>query len=99
LLAIPGYAFIKAYTDNMKLGQEEAKSMQPVLVQFDDNSQLGFEIERLDDGLVVIYLPGAPDPWSGTVAYFEASRVKKLELSVNEAIRNVRRLGRGSHPF
>ena len=99
LLAIPGYAFIKAYTDSMKLGQAEAKSMQPVLVQFDDNSQLGFEIERLDNGQVVIYLPGAPDPWSGTVAYFSVDRVKKLELSASEAINNVRRLGRGSQAF
>ncbi|MDX2413345.1 MAG: DUF502 domain-containing protein [Woeseiaceae bacterium] len=99
LLAIPGYAFIKAHTDSMKLGQAEAKSMQPVLVQFDDNSQLGFEIERLDNGQVVIYLPGAPDPWSGSVAYFSVDRVKKLELSASEAINNVRRLGRGSQAF
>ena len=99
LLAIPGYSFVKAYTDSMKLGQAEAKSMQPVLVQFDDNSQLGFEIERLDNGQVVIYLPGAPDPWSGSVVYFHADRVKKLELSASEAINNVRRLGRGSQAF
>jgi uncharacterized membrane protein len=83
----------------MKLGQAEAKSMQPVMVQFDDNSQLGFEIERLDDGQVVIYLPGAPDPWSGSVVYFHADRVKKLELSASEAINNVRRFGRGSQAF
>lgn len=99
LLVIPGYAFIKAYTDSMKLGQAEAKSMQPVLVRFDDYSQLGFEVERLDNGQVVIYLPGAPDPWSGTVAYVDANRIKKLELSASEAISNVRRLGRGSQTF
>jgi uncharacterized membrane protein len=99
LLAIPGYTFVKAYTDSMKLGQAEAKSMQPVLVRFDDNSQLGFEIERLDDGQVVVFLPGAPDPWSGTVTYFSADRVKKLELSASEAISNVKRLGRGSRAF
>jgi uncharacterized membrane protein len=96
LLAIPGYAFIKAYTDSMKLGQAEAKSMQPVMVQLDDYSQIGFEIERLDNDQVVIYLPGAPDPWAGTVAYFHTNRVKKLELSVSAAINSVRRLGRGS---
>lgn len=99
LLAIPGYAFIKAYTDSMKLGETEAKSMQPVLVRFDDNSQLGFEVERLDNGQVVIFLPGAPDPWAGTVVYFEAGRVKKLDLSASEAISNIRRLGRGSQAF
>lgn len=32
LLVIPGYAFIKAYTDSMKHGEAEAKNMQPVLV-------------------------------------------------------------------
>ena len=96
LLAIPGYAFVKARTDSMKLGQEEAKSMQPVMVRFDDNPQIGFEIERLDKGQVVIYLPGAPDPWSGRVVYFHTDRVKKLELSVSEAINNISRLGRGS---
>ena len=89
-------AFIKAYTDSMKLGQAEAKSMQPVMVQLDDYSQIGFEIERLDNDQVVIYLPGAPDPWAGTVAYFHSNRVKKLELSVSAAINSVRRLGRGS---
>ena len=99
LLAIPGYAFVKAHTDSMKLGQAEAKSMQPVMVRFDDNSQIGFEIERLDNGQVVIYLPGAPDPWSGRVVYFHTDRVKKLELSVSEAINNVSRLGRGSQTF
>ena len=99
LLAIPGYAFVKAHTDSMKLGQAEAKSMQPVMVRFDDNSQIGFEIERLDKGQVVIYLPGAPDPWSGRVVYFHTDRVKKLELSVSEAINNISRLGRGSQTF
>ena len=99
LLAIPGYAFVKAHNDSMKLGQAEAKSMQPVMVRFDDNSQIGFKIERLDNGQVVIYLPGAPDPWSGRVVYFHTDRVKKLELSVSEAINNVSRRGRGSQTF
>lgn len=99
LLAIPGYAFIKAYTDSMKLDQAEEKIMQPVMVRLDDFSQIAFEVERLDNGQVVIYLPGAPDPWSGTVAYVDADRVKKLDLSASEAISKIRRLGRGSQVF
>ncbi len=99
LLAIPGYSFIKAYTDSIKLNEAEAKSMHPVIVKFDDNSQLGFEIERLDNDQVVIYLPGAPDPWSGSVVYFHSERVTKLDLSASEALNNVRRLGRGSQAF
>lgn len=96
LLAIPGYAFIKAYTDSMKSGEDAAQGLSPVLVRFDDNTQLGFEVERLDDGRAVIYLPGAPNPWSGSVAYFDDDRIEKLDVSVSRAINNLRRLGYGS---
>jgi len=76
LLAIPGYAIIKAYTDSMKTSEEEVRSFQPVLVHFVDNSQLGFEVERLENSRVVAYLPGAPNSWSGTVAYLARSALR-----------------------
>ena len=99
LLAIPGYAFVKGFTDGMTDTQESAKSLIPVLVRFDDHEQIGFEIERLAQGKVVVYLPGAPSPWSGSVVYFSAERVKRLDLTVAQAINNIRRLGRDSQRF
>ena len=99
LLAIPGYAFVKGFTDGMAETQENAKSLIPVLVRFDDHEQIGFEIERLAQGKVVVYLPGAPSPWSGSVVYFSAERVKRLDLTVAQASNNIRRLGRGSQRF
>ncbi|MDH3762650.1 MAG: DUF502 domain-containing protein [Gammaproteobacteria bacterium] len=96
LLAIPGYAFIKAYTDGMQSGEAASSTLQPVMVRFDDNAQLGFEVERLDDRQVVVYLPGAPNPWSGSVAYFDADRIEHLDISPSQAINNLRRLGLGS---
>ena len=99
LLAIPGYAFVKGFTDSMTDTQESAKSLIPVLVRFDDHEQIGFEIERLAQGKVVVYLPGAPSPWSGSVVYFSAERVKRLDLTVAQASNNIRRLGRGSQRF
>jgi uncharacterized membrane protein len=99
LLAIPGYAFVKGFTDGMTDTQESAKSLIPVLVRFDDHEQIGFEIERLAQGKVVVYLPGAPSPWSGSVVYFSAERVKRLDLTVAQASNNIRRLGRGSQRF
>ena len=80
----------------MSSSEETAKSLLSVLVRFDDNAQIGFEVERTGDGSVVVYLPGAPYPWSGSVAYFIEDRVKKLNLSVAQAIGNIRHLGRGS---
>jgi len=67
------------------------------LVRFDDNTQIGFEVERLDGGNVVIYLPGAPNPWSGSVVYFEADRVTPLGITAAEAFGSLRKLGRGSN--
>ena len=99
LLAIPGYAFVKGFTDSMTNSQETAKFLIPVFVRFDDHEQLGFEVERLKHGKVVVYLPGAPNPWSGSVVYFSEDRVKQLDMTMAQAINNVRYLGRGSQNF
>jgi len=96
LLAIPGYAFIKGFTDSIDNSEEAAKSLLPVIVRFDDNGQIGFEVERQEGGDVVVYLPGAPNPWSGSVFYFSEDRVKRLDISVAQAISNIRQLGHGS---
>lgn len=99
LLAIPGYAFIKGFTDSMDSSEEAAKSLLPVIVRFDDNAQIGFEVERTGEGHVVVYLPGAPNPWSGSVVYFSKDRVKRLDITVAQAIRHIRGLGHGSAQY
>jgi uncharacterized membrane protein len=96
LAALPGYAFVKAFADNVARSDELAKSFLPVAVQFDDYSQLAFEIERQANSKVVLYLPSAPNPWSGTVVYVAADRVKRLPMNLNEALKNIRMLGKGS---
>ena len=66
------------------------------MVQFDDHVQMAFETERLPNGRVAAYLPGAPNPWSGTVVFVSNDRVKPLSISLPEALRNIRTLGKGS---
>ena len=95
LLAIPGYAFVKGFTDSMDNSEDAAKGLLPVIVQFDDNAQIGFEVERTDGGNVVVYLPGAPNPWSGSAVCFSEDRVKSLDITVPQAIQHIRALGRG----
>ena len=96
LAALPGYAFVKAFADNIARSDELAKSFVPVEVQFDDYSQLAFEIERQPNGKVALYLPSAPNPWSGAVVYVTADRVTSLPISLNEALKNIRMLGKGT---
>lgn len=96
LLVLPGYAFIKSFADHFKLDQNEASPLKPVLVRFDDFDQLCFEVERLADERVVIFIPGAPDPWSGSLVYVTPDRVSAIALSVPQAITHLRRLGQGA---
>jgi len=96
LAALPGYAFVKGFADNMRRSDEMSESFMPVAVHFDDYSQLAFEIEREPNGKVAVYLPSAPNPWSGTVVYVTNDRVKRLSISLSEALKNIRMLGKGT---
>jgi uncharacterized membrane protein len=69
LNSFPGYAFIKGFAENLRQTEELAGSFLPVLVRFDDYAQIGFETQRDPTRRVAVYLPGAPNPWSGTIVY------------------------------
>ena len=43
-----------------------------------------------------MFLPGAPNPWSGSVVFVKAERVKTLTVNVMEALKFFRTLGKGS---
>ncbi len=73
---------------------EEAGNLQPLLLRLDDQWQIGLEIERFDDK-VVAYLPGSPDPWSGTVAIVAADRVSTLEADTQTVMVMFKQLGKG----
>ena len=92
----PSFSFIQAFGNNLQNSEQYAEGFIPVLVQFDDYSQIAFEIEREPGGKVALYLPGAPSPWSGTVAYVDPQRVRPLSMTIREALTNIRMLGSGS---
>jgi uncharacterized membrane protein len=71
--------------------------MSVVVARFDDLWQIGFEIERIEGGKVAVFLPGSPDPWSGSVCIAEADRVTPVDLPVAAVAKMVRRLGRGAN--
>lgn len=92
--SIPGYTFAKSMVGGIVKADDEIGKMKAVLVRMDDFYQLAFEVERTPRGYVSIYLPGAPNPLSGTVAYFESERVEVLDLQPHEAMKIIRVLGR-----
>lgn len=92
---IPAYELLKAKTQSI-LSPDEAENLRPAITRFDDSWQLAFEIERLPDSKVVVYLPGAPDPWSGSVCVVTNDRVTPLDLTVYSAANWMKRIGKGS---
>lgn len=92
---IPAYELLKAKTQS-KLAPEELEGLRPAITRFDDSWQLVFEIERLADGKVVVFLPGSPDPWSGSVCVVTDDRVTPLDMTVQSAEKLMKRLGRGA---
>lgn len=96
---LPGYSFIKVFVESMRKSDELAQSFIPVFVRFDDYAQQAFEIERIRNEWVVVYLPGTPNPWSGSVLYVTPDRVQPLSMTVAEALATIRMLGKGSAAY
>jgi uncharacterized membrane protein len=92
---IPAYALLKAKAGSV-LSPEDTEGMRPVLARFDDAWQLAFEIERIEGGKVVVFLPGAPDPWSGSVSVLAEDRITPIDITVKSATAVMKRLGKGS---
>ena len=95
LMKFPPYALIKAKTGSV-LNPEEQKKLTPVLVRLDDSRQMGFEIEAIEQGKHLVFLPGAPDPWSGSVCIVDAERMTPMDTNVKTVSALMKRLGKGS---
>jgi len=95
LQMIPGYAWVKGITGGIR-DEDAEEVLKPVLVRFDDQSQLAFEVERAADGLVAVYLPGAPDPRSGAVSYVTGDRIQPVDAEFTAVVKLCKNLGRGS---
>jgi uncharacterized membrane protein len=96
LSKVPIYSLIKG-TVSSTLKVEDAEAMKPVLAHLDDCSQIGFEIERVRGGKVAVFLPGAPDPKSGSVGYFTEDRITSLDASLLSTMRVLKGFGKGSN--
>jgi uncharacterized membrane protein len=98
LEVIPGYAWTKSVIASFG-GDEQVENFKPVLVTFDDLAQAGFEMERTPCGMVVVFLPGAPDARSGSVAYVNPERVSPIAASFHAINKSLRHMGKGSAGF
>jgi uncharacterized membrane protein len=93
---VPRYAFIKSMAATFAGGTEDQRLLKPVWVKFDDYSQIAFEVSRNDKDMVTLYLPGAPDPWSGSIVHVTPERVEVLDAEFSAVIKSLRKVGIGT---
>jgi uncharacterized membrane protein len=93
---IPGYEFLKRMGES-SLGVEKGGAYPVVVARFDDASQIGFRIEVMESGLVVVFVPGVPNANAGEVYFMTADRVSLVEVPPARALKCLKRLGVGSN--
>jgi uncharacterized membrane protein len=91
----PRYSVIKSMSQGLH-GALGRQVLKPVLVSFEEHQQFAFDIERLDDGRVVLYVPGAPDAWSGNVLLVNPERVQPLAVDATDLTKALQGLGVGT---
>lgn len=92
---IPGYSFMKGLGEDIA-GVEGATTRQVVLARIEDAWQIAFLVERLPEGQVAVFVPGAPSPLSGSVYLMTEDRIKPLDVPTAAAMKCIKGLGLGS---
>jgi hypothetical protein len=69
--------------------------LAPPTVKFDESCQLAFEIKRIADGNMLVFLPDSPDPRSSPFRVATDDRVRQLDMTVKTAADLTKRLGKG----
>ena len=96
VMVFPKYAIYKDILAGNVGGDAHAPSLHPITVRFDDAIRIGYEAGRTESGLAIVYLPGSPDPWIGSVALVDHQRVRPLDVDFGETAAICERLGRDS---
>ncbi len=92
---VPGYALVKGVIQGVT-GLEDENDAKVALVRIEDAWQLGMVLETHDDGLHTVYMPGVPNPASGSIYYMTEDRIRLLDVKMGEALMVIRHLGVGS---
>ena len=91
---LPGYSMIST------LGAEVAgaghSDVKVVLARIEDAWQLALLVERVDATHAAVFVPGAPDPKSGSVYLLTDDRLKVVDVPRHEAMKCIKGLGIGS---
>ena len=88
LSKIPAYEYLKQVA--------EIGELPVVFVPMEGGWQLGVQTEALSNGLVSIFVPGAPNPHSGSIFFFSMDNVRPAGIKLPAGLNCLRRCGAGA---
>lgn len=77
---MPGYSLVVGALRGAVDGDVAVDTLRTVLVHTAGGRRLGFEVERLASGEVVVFLPNSPHPQTGVSMVFDTAEVQPVDL-------------------
>ena len=93
---LPGYSLIASLGADVAGVGETRSEMKVVLAHIEDAWQLALVVERVDATHSAVFVPGAPDPKSGSVYMMTDDQFKIIDVSIRDAMHVIKGLGIGS---
>ncbi len=92
---VPGHSvFERIINEESKV---KGKHNSVVFATLDDAWIMGIIIEeKNEEGLILVYIPSAPIPTGGSLYMFTEAQIKRVNITVNEALKFVWHLGKDS---
>jgi uncharacterized membrane protein len=90
----PKYGIYKDLLAGKIGGEENVPSLRPVLVTKEGLQYLAFQADQLANGLIVVFFPGSPDTWNGSLALVGPEHVQAIEMTFADVLGICERLGR-----
>lgn len=94
---LPGYSLMKGVGENL-VGVAGASERQSVLARFESSWAIGFIMDRLENGRLVVFVPAVPNAFTGTLHIMEPNRVELLGVPIRTALDFLNRLGAEATP-
>jgi uncharacterized membrane protein len=89
---LPGYSLMKGVGENL-VGIQGTSERQTVLARFESSWVIGFVMDRLENGRLIVFVPGVPNALTGTLHIMDPSRVEPLGIPIRTTLDFLNRLG------
>jgi uncharacterized membrane protein len=94
LVNVPGYMMIKNLVHG--INPERMAGLKPVALTLGSAERIGFEIQKFEDGRSMVYIPSAPNAFSGITQVLQADQVTYLDVPVTKIIEVTENFGHGT---